>query len=285
MTLKITRISPHQAIALRELNKKAIYFHKHFDWLDPEDIVSDGLCYSLLENDIPIAGIGFSPEIDQTHWLQFFSVWEEGYSVAKVWKYFWENCINLQIFSEKTILSIPADDLMNFFLQHSGFKQKGNIIYFEGEKEIISDHLLQNKQNATLLPLTESNVKEIIDSVEVAFSKVWRLSELNLTRAIQASNIAFFLRDKNQSVGYLLALLEEDSIHISRIAVSPNYQSRGYGKELMWILLNRFTPKNVNAFSVNTYSNDENAVRFYQNLGFYRTNQIYPVYYLKIPKN
>ena len=117
MTLKITRISPHKAITLIELNKKSIYFHKHFDWLEPEDIVSDGLCYLLLENDIPIAGIGFSPEIDQTHWLQFFSVWEEGYSVAKVWKYFWENCIKLQIFSEKTILSIPADDLMNFFLQ------------------------------------------------------------------------------------------------------------------------------------------------------------------------
>lgn len=52
------------------------------------------------------------------------------------------------------------------------------------------------------------------------------------------------------------------------IDILPEYQSKGYGAEMIRILLNKLKEKNVRGVMLMTHSENHGAIRFYERLGF-----------------
>lgn len=282
MALRITRLKPEHRKIFQSYNRKAAYTHRHMDWLEPEDILDDGLIFLLFTDNQIIGSLGFSSKNDHYRWLQFFIVYDELQDIRKVWTILWRSIKTQPELSECCILTVPVDSGMRYCLQTSAFHQNGSIVYFEVPSD--ASVLIRNENLNTkvrISALSDSLTETLLQFVEPAFPIAWRLSKINLSRAINSSNITYLAQINRQPVGYLLAFREENSVHISRIAVSPEMQNQGIGMTMMAQLLADYPKTPEITFSVNTYSQDAGAIQFYKKLGFIQSNQSYPVYFYR----
>jgi ribosomal protein S18 acetylase RimI-like enzyme len=66
--------------------------------------------------------------------------------------------------------------------------------------------------------------------------------------------------------------------HLARLAVLPAYQGRGVGYALVNDLLRQFVFRGIFRVTVNTQADNHASLRLYENMGFQRTGESYPVY-------
>ena len=282
MALRITRLKPEHRKIFQSYNRKAAYTHRHMDWLEPEDILDNGLIFLLFNENQIIGSLGVSSENDHYRWLQFFIVYDELQDIRKVWTILWRSIKTQPELSGCCILTVPVDSGMRYCLQTSAFHQNGSIVYFEVPSDASISIRKENlNTKVRISALNDSLTETLLQLVEPAFPIAWRLSKINLSRAVNSSNITYLAQINRKPAGYLLAFREENSIHISRIAVSPAMQNQGIGMTMMAQLLAEYPNTQETTFSVNTYSQDAGAIQFYKKLGFIQSNQSYPVYFYR----
>ncbi|UJS28633.1 GNAT family N-acetyltransferase [Macrococcoides canis] len=61
---------------------------------------------------------------------------------------------------------------------------------------------------------------------------------------------------------------DEDRVHISYISVESTYSGRGYGSALIKKIRDTSLKNNIKKLELNVSSNNENALRLYEKLGF-----------------
>ncbi len=93
----------------------------------------------------------------------------------------------------------------------------------------------------------------IADVLESAFPPVWKLSLQNIQNAIRSADLGLILRLDHQIAGYLLANIDEESVHISRIAIRPNMQMGGLGTALIGEMIHRIPLISPKVWSVNIH--------------------------------
>ena len=83
---------------------------------------------------------------------------------------------------------------------------------------------------------------------------------------------------QNEIVGYQISTANARGGHLARLAIDPNYQGRGIGRVLLSDLLEQFSRWGSLNVTVNTQVDNVASLALYENAGFRRTGEIYPVY-------
>lgn len=68
--------------------------------------------------------------------------------------------------------------------------------------------------------------------------------------------------------GYILAVIQEDFVHIISVAVKPTYQGQGVGKKLLSSLIDVMKKDGYNRFRLELRQNNEQAQHLYEQFNF-----------------
>lgn len=102
----------------------------------------------------------------------------------------------------------------------------------------------------------------------VANPKTFRMGYVTKERAIKRfeSATVLFIKCNGNNVGtFEYEVIPDNTIYFKSIAVCPEFQNRGIGKEVILIMLDRL--KNFNKISLNTHPQNP-ALELYKSLGF-----------------
>jgi ribosomal protein S18 acetylase RimI-like enzyme len=67
----------------------------------------------------------------------------------------------------------------------------------------------------------------------------------------------------------------QNNIYLHRLAIDPEFQKKGYAKQLMTFSLEYAKTKNINSIRLDTFSGNPFNNIFYSNLGFKKLGKIY----------
>ena len=129
-----------------------------------------------------------------------------------------------------------------------------------------------------LRSMTEQDVNQCIELYISAFNTIDTLHEMYrralpryFRKFISDKNAyAYVLCENDTVIGILTAiqipnLLEEYSIHIDTVAIAPEFQHRGFGREM----LTRFIASNNRSTITITATRKSNGYQLYDKVGFY----------------
>ena len=85
----------------------------------------------------------------------------------------------------------------------------------------------------------------------------------------------------NNIVGFVICSVKGDSLHIHRLAVSPEYQGRGIGTSLIEHLFNKCNEHNIMYVTLKSKKTNDKAQRFYERRGFKKIGTDGPNYIYK----
>ena len=82
------------------------------------------------------------------------------------------------------------------------------------------------------------------------------------------NNISIVGQIQNQVIAYAVSYLVVDEVHISNLAVAPNYQRLKIGETLLWISLQMSREKKSRIAHLEVRKNNLTAIALYQKYGF-----------------
>ncbi|MDC0888613.1 ribosomal protein S18-alanine N-acetyltransferase, partial [Candidatus Thioglobus sp.] len=99
------------------------------------------------------------------------------------------------------------------------------------------------------------------------FSSPW--SQQKFLDSFQNSSVSMRLISyDDQIAGYLITLNSIDFIDILTIAITPQFQRKGLGRELLDDLLQRLDKNKVRSIMLEVRVSNVSAIHFYQKYGF-----------------
>lgn len=119
-------------------------------------------------------------------------------------------------------------------------------------------------QTATLADL-ESIIKISMD----AFGDSYEGAKSLATGMLNVDNRQFFLGEiEGELIGMGVAAKEDEGTYIHGLGVLPEHQGKGYGKEMLYSILNKLLEQRVENISIEVESENSNAFSLYKNSGF-----------------
>jgi ribosomal protein S18 acetylase RimI-like enzyme len=89
------------------------------------------------------------------------------------------------------------------------------------------------------------------------------------TGMLNADNRQFFLAEiEGEFIAMGVAAKEDDGTSIHGLGVVPAHQGKGYGKELLYSIINKLIGLGVENISIEVESQNSNAFKLYKNSGF-----------------
>jgi ribosomal protein S18 acetylase RimI-like enzyme len=87
--------------------------------------------------------------------------------------------------------------------------------------------------------------------------------------SLRAENRQLFLGEiEGKFVGKGVICFEDGNAFITGLGVLPEYQGKGYGKELLYLIINKIIENKVEGICIEVESENENAFQLYKNTGF-----------------
>lgn len=113
---------------------------------------------------------------------------------------------------------------------------------------------------------------QLVKVEQESFSHFWRWGEEELVTAIKAGScfVAFF---KGTIIGYNVSTVKEKNGVITRLALLPEFQGRGFGAQLLSYSLSRFQRLKVRSILVTTQATNRAAQQLYAKFGFACLNE------------
>ena len=112
----------------------------------------------------------------------------------------------------------------------------------------------------------------------LAFGTPWQMDSDALKATLERSLLAVVLRAENRIAGYLMASAAPQGMHITRIAVDPEFQRKGIGRALLIHLLTYGRRRGALRITVNTQHDNPRSRRLYRSMGFSEMGESYPVF-------
>jgi ribosomal protein S18 acetylase RimI-like enzyme len=141
--------------------------------------------------------------------------------------------------------------------------------YFMRFKGSLSD---LEKQQFSQINLQEAGLKDLEDIVVLSrqvFNCDYEDAESLRTKSLKADNRTQYIAILNDElIGMGAVSFESDEASIFGLGISPQYQGRGLGKELLNLILNDLKKKNIQNVSIEVNSRNKNAFNLYLKCGF-----------------
>lgn len=251
--------------------------HRHLDWRSALEWIGTRN-YWVLEDDGRIVAALACPEDPQDiAWIRLFS-YHQNLSSFETWSVLWEAAWDdIQRFNPQShVAAIVTKQWFQDLLISSDFKVKQNIVLLQlNVKEVA--RFASAPQAIRIRPMLGTDVPEVARLDLAAFGRFWHNTFESLQRAHSQSLNATVAEDDSGLVGYQLSTGNSFGAHLARLGVRPEAQGRGIGRALVNDLIHYLTAQQISKLSVNTQSDNKASLALYQNIGFVRTGEYFPV--------
>jgi ribosomal protein S18 acetylase RimI-like enzyme len=216
-----------------------------------------------------------APDGLQTAWLHLFAAGNPPGPRAG-WDALWPHAAaRLAADGLPSVWAMTTLDWLIDLLKCSGFDECGRIVAY-GLRLPYPVAARGRFQAAT--PLRETDLPSVERLDRSAFAPPWQMDFDALCETFRRSIVAAVVRRGADVAGYLTASPTARGVHLTRLAVHPDEQNRGLGRELLTYLVDQCRRGGIPQITVNTQIENHRSQRLYRSLGFCRTGDAYPVF-------
>jgi ribosomal protein S18 acetylase RimI-like enzyme len=116
---------------------------------------------------------------------------------------------------------------------------------------------------------TLADLENIITISMAAFGDSYEGAKSLATGMLNADNRQFFLGElEGEFIAMVVAAKEDHGTSIHGLGVLPEYQGKGYGKEILYSMINKLIEQRVENINIEVESQNSNAFQLYKNSGF-----------------
>ncbi len=276
MTIRSVLRSDRTAIA------SLIYFerhvHRHLDWRSPLDWIERQPFVILEENDRIMAALACPPDPPEIAWIRLFAVSEDE-NFQNVWNPMWDRALQIlkgQVPNPQSA-AIPLSLWFRSLLEGSGFHQTNQIIILKWMASQIQTKV-GNNLSLIIRPMTAEDLPRVAEIDAQAFQPPWQVSQEGIAASFHQAALAMVAESAEEIVGYQISTAANNSGHLARLAVAPQWQHKGIGKALVGDLQCQFYEQGYDYVTVNTQEDNQGSLLLYENTGFQITGESYPLY-------
>ena len=250
--------------------------HRHLDWRPPLEWIGYEP-YLVLEKDKRlVAALACPPDPPSVAWIRLFVALEE-VKMIEAWSLLWSRA--LEILSTDANIQVAAIPLQVWFqrlLKSSQFQPIGNVVMLIWDSGEIPTAKPSPEISIRPMSLDDLPTVEAID--RSAFGSLWHNSRHSLEYAFRQAAIATVADYDGALVGYQISTAMQMGGHLARLATDPQYHRQGFGYAILRDLLVQFKQRGAQRITVNTQEENLASISLYQNAGFMRTGETYPVF-------
>ena len=256
------------------------HLHRHLDWRSPLEWLGAPYYWALEEGRQITAALACPTEVDGIAWVRLF-VYSARWSPEDAWALLW-NTARESILQDggATVAAIAMQPWIQRVLEENGFENKQHIVMLEWKTRPWSTSRVSGVRIRRML---EPDIPAVTEADHAAFDPLWHNSFDTLQRAFSQALFATVAETEEGIIGYQMTTGHGQRAHLARLAVHPSMQGRGVGHALVSELFASLVRIGTIRLSVNTQSDNKTSLSLYQNMGFNRTGEEYPVYTFEIP--
>ena len=291
MSGELTRLREGQRVVRRgeaaDRNRvlPLIYFepfvHQQPGWRPPLEWAEEGAPFFLLcQDERPEAVWLASVEEEGTAWLRLFAV-SRDLAPEEAWEALWPHGeAALRQRGVRSLYVLSLHPWLERLVQQFGFRQVSSVRNMAWPRQP-----LPPRRDIAPLVLRSMQPEDIPAALAVdraAFSPPWRMGARDMERVYQEAALARVVTDAQGVVGYQISTTGPGGGHLARLAVHPRAQGRNVGFALVHDALTTLTAQGAEWVTVNTWTENEAAIRLYRRFGFHFLPEASPVYRLDL---
>ena len=250
--------------------------HRHLDWRPPLEWIGHDPFLVLEEDNHLVAALACPPDPPSVVWIRLFVAYDEENLVVS-WSQLWSQA--LEMISPDPDLQVAAIPLQNWFqrlLNASQFQTTTDVVMLIWDNGKIPPE--QSSPEISIRPMTIDDLSQIEVIDKIAFGSLWHNSQTSLEYAFKQAAFATTADIDGDIVGYQISTSMQMGGHLARLATHPQYQRQGIGYAILRDLLVQFKQRGAMRITVNTQEDNLASIALYENAGFTRTGETYPVY-------
>jgi ribosomal protein S18 acetylase RimI-like enzyme len=250
--------------------------HRHLDWRPPLEWMGHTPFLVLEEDNRLVAALACPPDPPSVVWVRLFVAYDEE-NLGAAWSELWPAA--LEMLPHDPDLLIAAIPLQNWFqqlLESSDFQPTTDVVMLIWDSgEIPAEHPCPHM---SIRPMTVDDLTQVEILDKSSFGALWHNSRASLEYAFNQAAIATIADIEGTIVGYQISTAMQMGGHLARLATHPEYQRQGIGCAILRDLLIQFKQRGAARITVNTQEDNLASIALYENAGFMRTGETYPVY-------
>ncbi len=132
-----------------------------------------------------------------------------------------------------------------------------------------SEMKLKNAPNISLQKAEQNDLDGIISLSQEIFNDDFEVAKSIITKTLEANNrIQYVAKLEGKRIGIGSVSLENNEASIFGVGVSPKYQGKGFGRELIMLIINELNSKGIENIMIEVDSLNERAFKLYKSCGF-----------------
>jgi ribosomal protein S18 acetylase RimI-like enzyme len=267
-------LKDHQQIA--NLIYYEPYVHRHLDWRAPLDWLGKSEFWVAEYGRLVTASLACPIDPLNIAWIRLFAS-SGDLTLTDSWSSLWGIAReSLEAQKGITVAAITTQDWFTPLLQASGFTVTQHIVILEHDGKAVPPS--RNLVDISIRPMTARDLAAVAELDAAAFVPLWQNSLDALQRALMQAGWATVAESKEGIIGYQISTYNPFGGHLARLAVHPAAQRQGIGYELVQDLLKESAGRGLRKITVNTQDDNKASLALYEDIGFHRTREEYPVY-------
>ena len=252
------------------------YIHRHLDWYSPLDWIGKYPFLVAEQRGSIISALAAPPDPCCVAWIRLFAVVEQ-IPRFDVWERLLSDTIVRlhEMQGTKSIAAIAIQDWFGHLLQSSGFSNTQEVILLEWKPESLSTNDLIG---TNIHPMDMSEIDQIMSVDAESFEPIWQNSRETMEKAYETAVYCTVIKDGSSIVGYQISSATPMGGHLARLAIRPEFQRQGLGRALVQDTQNYFYQQKAKQVTVNTQSDNPSSMALYEDAGFRKTGEAYPLF-------
>jgi ribosomal-protein-alanine N-acetyltransferase len=254
--------------------------HTHLDWYRVSSFLDlpDTLIYTAWENNTIVGVLGVSAPLDGTTWVRIAAT-DNAVDAQPVLDALWEvlrdKCRAHRIYLVG-FLAINRWVLNHLPLMDFAYDEDVVTLGRVGDElPILQPHpfVIQNAY-LDVLP-------ELVAIDHTAFDAPWQMSRDEIRHAQRQAASCTVAVFEERIIGYQVSTRHQNTAHLARLAVHPEFQGRGVGAVLLHDLIRGLLRRNVRSITVNTQRSNTHSHQLYARFNFRPNGYDLPVWFWK----
>ncbi|MEM7803196.1 MAG: GNAT family N-acetyltransferase [Chloroflexota bacterium] len=278
--IRIRTVAQQDMALIDHLASNAAFRHRHADWFQIEDWIGSETFVMGKHTNGNQGTLVVTAEPAPAAWVRFVAVERSGVNRNHAYH------LLHAMFDEVTSL-LKEDDITEVgwmsqlrwsdsWITHIGFEQISSMITFG--KEDFEMPTLPNP-DIFIRPAFPEDLRHLAAIEEKTYDPLWRQSARGLHFGWRESMSFDIAMLNNRFVGFQHSTRHDDTAHLARLTVHPDFQGHGIGSTLLGHAIRHYQRAGIRTMTLNTQHENEGAQRLYKRFGYARTGFDIPLWH------
>ena len=243
----------------------ADWLREHPQWT--RALWRNGQLVGLLACTVPLAG---------NSWLRICAL-QDGVDARASFRELWLQ-LRAALQGEGVIqvnLLCGQQDWLRDCLPDSGFRRSEEVISLSRAFTLSAP---PGKDLAHIRPASDSDLEGLRELDAAAFAPRWHMSDGELRRNLRRAACFTVAVADGRIHGFQVTTRGAFDVHLARLAVAPQHQGAGLGRQLLADVIRRLDSRRLDSLTVNTQADNYRSLRLYRRFGFQRNGDDFTVW-------